>query len=302
LQSKELSLSGAASPAQPGAVVSGEETDAQNPRRVDPRLAQHRKTQQALLPESWRVRLPVFEGPLDLLLHLIRINEVDITNIPVALICDQYHEYLDLMEHLDLDVAGEYIYEAAVLIQLKSRLLLPQPKADEGEALEDPRRNLVQRLLEYQRLKEAAETLAEVSSVRSGILTREWQKPIGPADAEEELDLGDLSLFDLLRVFQRVLDRFDRDHPEPMVVRGETFSVRQQIQRLLSRLLPGKTIELADDLLALSCRGEAIAAFLAVLEMCRMQLIRLHRTDDGEILLFRTTREVSAVELETVVG
>lgn len=256
-----------------------------------------------LLPESWRVRLPAFEGPLDLLLHLIRINEVEITDIPVALICDQYHEYLNLMEEMDLDIAGEYIYEAAVLIQLKSRLLLPQPAAlEEGMEPDDPRRSLVQRLLEYQRLKEAAQTFAEVSNVRAGILTRDWQRPTGPVDAEEELDVGDLSLFDLLGAFRRVLERFDREHPEPMVVRGESFSVRNQIHRFLGRLLPGRSVELADDLLALSCRAEAIAAFLAILEMCRMQLVRLHLNEDGEVLVFRTTREPSTVELETVVG
>ena len=94
------------------------------------------------LPESWRVDLPVFQGPLDLLLHLIKVNEVDIGDIPVALICDQFHEYLHLMEELNLDVAGEYIYEAAMLIHLKSKLLLPRP-GDEDESGEDPREELV---------------------------------------------------------------------------------------------------------------------------------------------------------------
>ena len=115
------------------------------------------------LPESWRVRLPVFEGPLDLLLHLIRVNEVEITDIPVALICDQFHEYLNLMEVMNLDVAGDYIYMAAYLIHLKSKMLLPKPKTLEGKVIEeDPRRDLVERLLEYRKLKEAAQTLGEV--------------------------------------------------------------------------------------------------------------------------------------------
>ena len=126
------------------------------------------------LPESWRVRLPSFEGPLDLLLNLIKANEVEITDIPVALVCDQYHEYLHLMEALDLDIAGDYIYMAAYLIHLKSKMLLPRPKTLEGEVVdEDPREDLVQRLLEYRRLKEAAQTLAEVDSVRHGM----WVRP-----------------------------------------------------------------------------------------------------------------------------
>ena len=160
----------------------------------------------------------------------------------------------------------------------------------------------MQRLLEYQRLKEAAQTFAEVSNLRAGILTRDWQKPTAPVEEEEELDVGDVSLFDLLKAFQRVLERFDREHPEPLVLQGESYSVREQIHRLLARLLPGRSIELADDLLSLSSRGEAIAAFLAILEMCRMQLVRLHLTDAGEVLVFRTTREPDAAELETVVG
>ena len=108
------------------------------------------------LPETWKVRLPDFEGPLDLLLHLIKINEVEIVDIPVVLICDQFHEYLALMELLDLDIAGEFIYMGAYLVHLKSKLLLPKPKDLAGAEIdEDPRQELVERLLEYRRLKEA---------------------------------------------------------------------------------------------------------------------------------------------------
>lgn len=264
------------------------------------RLASFRAQHTSLLPASWRVELPVFEGPLDLLLHLIRVNEVDITDIPVALICDQYHEYLALMEELDLDIAGEYVYEAAVLIQLKSRLLLPTPEVADGEEPpEDPRQELVERLLEYRRIREAAETLAEVSSLRLGLWTRSPE--VLPGDEEGELEVGDLSLYDLLGVFHRVLARYDREHPDPLVVRGESFSVRDQIDRLVAKLERSRPLDLADDLLALSCRAEAIAAFLAVLELVRMQLLRL-QIADGSVLLYRTGRELIAAELETVVG
>src|ERR1700681_2805289 len=128
-----------------------------------------------LLPASWRVQLPVFEGPLDLLLHLIKINRVEITDIPVATICDQFHAYLQLMEQLNLDIAGEYIYEAALLIHLKSKMLLPRPAASEGEPEEDPRLDLVARLLEYRRWKEVAQSLAEVDRLRVGVGTRQPQ-------------------------------------------------------------------------------------------------------------------------------
>ena len=214
------------------------EDPAEIARRNSELLERHRRKHKGLLPEAWRVQLPVFEGPLDLLLHLIRIDEVEISDIPVALICDQYQAYLDLMDELDLDIAGEYIYEAALLIQLKARMLLPQPKVEEGEEPQgDPREELVQRLLEYRRLKEAAQTLAEVESVRRGVMTRPPER-IGADPDGEEVDLGDLSLFDLLTVFRDVLRRYDREHPPPLIFRGESFSIRGQVDRLLKRLDP----------------------------------------------------------------
>jgi segregation and condensation protein A len=255
-----------------------------------------------LLPESWRVQLPVFEGPLDLLLHLVKINEVEITDIPVATICDQFHEYLALMEELDLDIAAEYIYEAALLIQLKSRMLLPRPKRVDGTPVEeDPRQELVQRLLEYRRLKEAAQTLAEVDRLRQGIWTRkrrEWRRP----DEETELAMEEVSLYDLLAALRTVLDRYDREHPEPVHLPAESFPVRGQFDRLLQALAPGRPYDLIEDLRHRSCRAEAISAFLAVLELARLALVRIHQTERGEIVLYRTTRELEAQELEGIEG
>lgn len=266
-------------------------------------LRRHRERHSSLLPDDWRVDLPVFEGPLDLLLHLIRINEVEITDIPVALICDQYQEYLSFMEEMDLDIAGEYVYEAAVLIQLKSRLLLPQPNVEDGEPLEDPREELVHRLLEYQRIKEAAQTLAEVSSLRSGLWVREKNRQdVIDSAAEGELEVGDVSLFDLLKVFGRVLSRYDREHPPELVLARESFPVRGQIERLLDRLSSSKPVDLVDDLLALSCRAEAVSAFLAILELARLQIISVHVGDREQVLLFRTTRELVERDLEGILS
>lgn len=247
----------------------------------------------------------MFEGPLDLLLHLIKIAKVEITDIPVALICDQFHAYLKLMEELDLDIAGEYIYEAAQLIQIKSRMLLPRaPVAADGseEAAEDPRQELVQRLLEYRRLKEAAQALAEVDRLRQGIWTRRakpWQAV--PEDTEE-MDLGEVSLFDLMGAFRTVLHRYDRKHPEPLALQPDSFPVRGQFDRLLRLLDPGHPLDLLADLRSRSCRAEAIAAFLAVLEMARLHLVRLHQTEAGEVLLYRTTREIDETDLEALPG
>jgi len=254
-----------------------------------------------LLPDSWRVQLPVFEGPLDLLLHLIKINKVEITDIPVAVICDQFHAYLALADELNLDLAGEYIYEAALLIHLKSKMLLPRPVKAEGEPEEDPRQELVERLLEYRRLKEAAQSLAELDRVRMGIWTRKPQPLPKPDPAEEEeIDLGEVSLFDLLSALKQALVRYEREHPPPLQLAGEVYSVRGQFDRLLGELDAGRPYDLIDDLRNRSCRAEAIAAFLAVLELARLNLVRVHQTEAGDILLYRTTRELGAQDMEVV--
>jgi segregation and condensation protein A len=255
------------------------------------------------LPESWRVHLPIFEGPLDLLLHLIKLNRVEITDIPVATICDQFHAYLGLMEELNLDIAGEYIYEAALLIHLKSKMLLPRPSIAGGEPAEDPRQELVERLLEYRRLKEAAQSLAEVDRLRMGIWTRKPQPlPVAAEEEEEGMDLGEVSLFDLLGALKQALVRYDKEHPPPLLLTGEAWSVRGQFDRLLGKLDAGHPFDLVADLKERSCRAEAIAAFLAVLELARLNLIRIHQTESGDVLLYRTTRELGAHELEAIGG
>lgn len=255
----------------------------------------------SLLPESWKVQLPVFEGPLDLLLHLIKLNKVEITDIPVAIICDQFHAYLGLMEELNLDIAGEYIYEAALLIHLKSKLLLPRPPRQEGEPEEDPRQDLVERLLEYRRLKEVAQSFAETDRLRLGIFTRKPQPlPEAPVEEEATVDLGEVSLFDLLGALRTALIRYDKEHPPPMQLSGEEYSVRGQFDRLMEHLDAGRPFDLINDLRGLSCRAEAIATFLAVLELARLNLVRVHQTEAGDILLYRTTRELAEHDREAI--
>ena len=255
----------------------------------------------ALLPEAWHVHLPVFDGPLDLLLHLIKLNRVEITDIPVATICDQFHAYMQLMEELNLDIAGEYIYEAAVLIHIKSKMLLPRPPRVEGEPAEDPRQELVDRLLEYRRLKEIAQSFAEVDRMRMGIWTRRPQPlPALPEDEEATIDLGEVSLFDLLGALKTALVRYDREHPPPLQLSLETYSVRGMFDRLMSLLDAGHPYDLIADLRALSCRAEAIATFLAVLELARLNLVRVHQTENGDVLLYRTTRELGDLDREAI--
>jgi segregation and condensation protein A len=255
----------------------------------------------SLLPEAWHVHLPIFDGPLDLLLHLIKLNRVEITDIPVATICDQFHAYMQLMEELNLDVAGEYIYEAAVLIHIKSKMLLPRSPRAEGEPEEDPRQELVDRLLEYRRLKEIAQSFAEVDRTRMGIWTRRPQPlPTAPEEEDATIDLGEVSLFDLLGALKTALVRYDREHPPPLQLSLETYSVRGMFDRLMRLLDAGHPYDLIADLRALSCRAEAIATFLAVLELARLNLIRVHQTENGDVLLYRTTRELGDLDREAI--
>lgn len=255
----------------------------------------------SLLPNAWRVHLPIFEGPLDLLLHLIKLNRVEITDIPVATICDQFHAYLQLLEELNLDVAGEYIYEAAMLIHIKSKMLLPRPSKGEGEPEEDPRQELVDRLLEYRRLKEVAQGFAEVDRLRMGIWTRRPQPlPTLPEDEEQQVDLGEVSLFDLLSALKTALVRYDREHPPPIQLSLEAYSVRGQFDRLMGELDAGRPYDLVADLKQRTCRAEAIATFLAVLELARLNLVRVHQTESGDILLYRTTRELGDQDREAI--
>lgn len=252
------------------------------------------------LPTSWRVELPEFEGPLDLLLQLIKVNEVEITDIPVAIVCHQFHEYIDLMDELDLDIAAEFVYTAALLIHLKSKMLLPQPKNLDGTQDEqDPRADLVRRLLEYQRMKDVAQTLSEVDTVRSAMWSRGAHEKLQPGDDDA---FEDVSLYDLMKSLREVLDRYSTEHPPPIHLAGETYSVRGQIEGFLSRLSKSRPRQLLDELASLSCRAEAIAAFLAILEMARLSLVRVHQTSNGDILLYRTTKELSPRELETIEG
>src|SRR6202000_389221 len=158
---------------------------------------------------AYKIDLPAFHGPLDLLLHLIKQHKIDIYDIPILLITEQYNSYLDAMEQLDLEIAADYVYTAAMLIHIKSRMLLPR---DENQGEEDPRAELVDRLIEYQRFKQVAETFAELDVVRMGV----WSRPPVPrpgADASE-IDMSEVSLFDLIDAFRTALNRFRQAHPQ----------------------------------------------------------------------------------------
>jgi segregation and condensation protein A len=240
--------------------------------------------------DTYRVTLPSFEGPLDLLLHLIRKHEIDIYDIPIVLITDQYNRYLEAMEELDLEIAADFIYMAALLIHIKSKMLLPRQADESGEPGEDPRQELVERLLEYQRYKAVAETFAETDVVRMGIWTR---PPAARPDAEPgEMDMSEVSLFDLLDAFSTALRRYRHSHPEPLELRRLVHKISDKMRELITELGSRNPLRLLWYLEGRD-RGELVAIFLGVLELVRLGAITLRQAGScEEIVVHRTEKEI----------
>lgn len=219
--------------------------------------------------EAYRFRLPGFEGPLDLLLHLVRVNELDILDLPIVEIARQYQEYLDVMREMNLEVAGEYLVMAATLLHIKSRMLLPADPApgEDGLPSEDPRADLAQQLLEYQKYRQAAENLQAMESVRSLIWTREGRVP---ADfAGEEVLLVDL--YDMLSAFRKLLSRLGEE--ARIQLRRDDVSVADKIGWLVTILEERGSVDLLALFEEIPDRIQRIATFLAVLEMVRLRMI-----------------------------
>jgi len=239
------------------------------------------------LEGAYKIDLPSFHGPLDLLLHLIKKEKVDIYDIPISRIIDQYNAYLDAMEELDLEVAADYIYMAALLIHIKSRMLLP--KSDE-ETAEDPRIELVDRLLEYQRFKAVAESFSETDLVRMGVWARPPVRPLEP-DAVE-IDMSDVSLFDLIDAFRGALRKYRHAHPQSIELTRLVHKVSDKMKELVAKLETTSPVRLLWYLEGRD-RPELVAIFLAVLELVRLGAIGLTQSDSfGEIVLQRTDKEI----------
>lgn len=225
---------------------------------------------------STHVQLEIFEGPLDLLLHLIKKNEVSITDIPIATITEQYLATLELMQDLNLDVAGEFLVMAATLIHIKSRMLLPSGD-DESEEEEgvDPRDELVRRLTEYQRFKDAAEQLE-----RREILSRDvFARTVLPSEELTPPGFRPLSVFELLTALQRVLEKLPTDAIHEVTL--DKISVREMMTALLDHLRRhGKA--LFESLFAeVKTRMEVVVTFLAMLELVKVRAIRVFQEEPG---------------------
>jgi segregation and condensation protein A len=231
---------------------------------------------------AYAVKLSIFEGPLDLLLHLIRINEVDITDIPIARIGEQYLEYLDMMRELNLDVAGEHLVMAATLAWIKSRMLLPAvPGEGDGEVL-DPRAELVARLLEYQRFKEVAGELGERPLLGRDVYAACSPDLIPPPDSEREIEVG---LFQLVEAFRQAL-RHAGPSATAHEVEIETVTVRERMIYVMERLALRDScefVELVTESGHWASRAVIVATFLAILELTRLAALGLYQglSDEG---------------------
>jgi len=229
---------------------------------------------------GYRVRLPAFEGPLDLLLHLIRVNQIDLFDIPIMDITRQYNETLDLMRELNLEVAGEYLVMAATLLHIKSRMLLPPDPAVLATPTEDPRTELVRQLEEYQKYRQAAQVLSQAESE----FARAWVRPASLVAEYEGEAAVVADLFGLLTAFKRILETMSRQ--EQLALKRDRISLLDRIHWVLEKLRVSRRASFTSLFGGCSTRSDLIVTFLALLELVRLQVVgALQKERFGEIEL-----------------
>ena len=242
-------------------------------------------------PDEYHVKLDVFEGPLDLLLYLIRKEEVDIYDIPVERITTQYMSYLDLMRMLDLNIAGEFIVMAATLMMIKSRMLLPveERTAEEQEEDEgDPRWDLVRQLVEYKKFKDAALHLQNLEELQENIFSRTGEGV--ELGAVPDVALNDVSIFDLIAAFNDALSKVQKE--ELREIFAERFTVGDKIDDLLRRMEQAEKLSLTELFAGMKSRHEVVCTFLAVLELMRLKQLRASQEESyGPIVLLKVTED-----------
>jgi segregation and condensation protein A len=221
---------------------------------------------------DYKVKLEVFEGPLDLLLYLIKRDEIDIYDISIERITRQYLEYLQAFKELKIDIAGEFVVMAANLIYLKSRSLLPldqQPPEEDAEE-DDPRWDLIRQLIEYKKFKEAAEQLHDRAREQERIFTRDGGN-VAVSDAP--LTLHEVGIFQLIHAFQEVIKRVEA-REDLQEIFGERFSVSDKIEKILQRVSDGTPVRFSELFGQIVSRLEIVVTFLALLELIRLNQVR----------------------------
>lgn len=240
---------------------------------------------------TYKVKLEVFEGPLDLLLYLIKKEEIDIYDIPITVVTDQYLEYLELMQLLDLTIAGEFLVMAATLIHIKSKMLLPPDQTEQEAEEEDPRAELVKRLLEYKKFKEAASALGQMESHQKHLFPR-----VGPGIDISELpaaeeEFVEASLFDLITAFTKVLKDIPKEAFHKVV--KDEFTVSEKIHDILHMLCDRKSVLFTELFKAAKNKFEVITIFLAILELIKIREIGVRQLATfGEIEIIRNVETI----------
>ncbi len=242
---------------------------------------------------DYKVKLDVFEGPLDLLLYLIKRDEVDIYDISIERITKQYLEYIEAFQMLDIELAGEFIVMAANLLYIKSRTLLPvdQQMAEEDAEEDDPRWELIRQLIEYKKFKEAANRLREREAAQENLFPRIAVAPELPASTEN-LMVDEVGIFDLIRAFQNILKRRAARTEDLREIFAENFSVSDKIEHLVNLTRSGVSLRFEEIFSEAASRTEIVVTFLAMLELIRMKQLRVRQDGQfGEIWIDPADRE-----------
>ncbi len=242
---------------------------------------------QLVVQDDYKVQLEIFEGPLDLLLYLIKRDELDIYNIPIESVTTQYMEYLSVMKLLDLNIAGEFIVMAATLMMIKSRMLLPvDERPDLEEEEEDPRWELVWQLIEYKKFKEAAAHLQQREYMQENIFGR-GAEPQVSVEPEPGVGLGDVSIFDLIAAFNETFKRVKVVEFGEIV--DDRYTVVDKIEHILGTIRERQQVPFSRLFADVASRYEIICTFLALLELIRLRQVEAHQEGDfGEIVIGKT--------------
>ena len=241
------------------------------------------------IQDNYRVNVEVFEGPMDLLLYLIKKNDIDITDIPIAFVLEEYLKYLDTLKELNIDLAGEFLLMAAELAYIKSRMLLPQEGPMEEEEEGDPRADLVRRLLEYQQYKEAAEALLQRPQLNRDVFVP--GRVVGDDENIEPLEapLGEGDVYRLVDAFARILVRLPKEQFHDVAV--DRISVNDRILQLVDMINEGQVVRIEDLLEKPVTRYNVVVTFLALLEMSRLRMIQLFQPDYDAVLCIKGIME-----------
>jgi len=240
------------------------------------------------MEEIYNIKIPVFEGPFDLLLHLIKEAKIDIYDIPIALITSQYLEYIEMMKELNLEIAGDFLVMASTLIHIKSRMLLPPDEETPLEEQEDPRLELVQKLLEYQTFKEAASAFRDREEDQKKVFSK-----APPSDEDEELYLIDVNLFDLMSAFKKLLETVS---PDIITITKEALTVKDRMSAIMEMIEGLDAMRFEDIFKGSRTRMQLIVTFVALLELIRLGLVRAYQEKEfGNIWIINPSKQAPIV-------